>query len=46
MEWDKGARGNQWLLALSEMNQKMAATFAVPALKKRKEKKGRTRRTR
>jgi len=27
------------------VNEKMAATWAAPALKKRKEKKGRTRRT-
>ena len=31
--------GNQWLLALSEVNEKMAATFAAPAMKKRKERK-------
>ena len=32
-------KGNQWLLALSEVNEKMAATWAAPALKKRKERK-------
>lgn len=34
-------KGNQWLLAFSEVNVKMAATFAVPAMKKRKERKKR-----
>jgi len=32
---------NRWPLALSEVNEKMAATFAAPALKKRKERKKR-----
>ena len=34
-------KGNQWLLAISEVNVKMAATFAAPAMKKRKERKKR-----
>jgi hypothetical protein len=32
-------KGNQWLLAFSEVNEKMTATWAAPALKKRKERK-------
>jgi len=33
-------KANQWL-ALSEVNEKMAATWAAPAMKKRKERKKR-----
>jgi hypothetical protein len=33
-------KGSQWL-ALSEVNEEMAATWAAPALKKRKERKKR-----
>ena len=33
-------KGNQWLLAISEVNVKMT-TFAAPAMKKRKERKKR-----
>jgi len=32
-------KGNQWLLVFREVNVKMAATFAAPAMKKRKEKR-------
>ena len=39
-------KGNQWLLVFSEVNVKMAATFAVPAMKKIKEKKRKERKKR
>ena len=32
-------KDNQWLLALSEVNEKMTATWAVAPLKKRKKRK-------